>query len=104
MATPSALRLCVQLQPRARHNRIVGRDGNLIKAQVHAPPIDGAANEALIDLLAHILGTPRRAIRIVRGDTSRTKLVEVQTHDVNACEQRLAATLQASVDKKRGGD
>ncbi len=104
MAPPSALQLCIRLQPRARHNRIVGRDGDVIKAQVHAPPVDGAANAALIDLLAQILGTPRRAIRIVRGDTSRTKLVEVQTQDVSACEQRLAATLLASVDKKRGGD
>jgi len=98
------LRLAVQVQPRARHNRIVGRNGNVIKAQVHAPPIGGAANAALIDLLAETLGTPRRAIRIVRGESSRTKLVEVQSGDLCACEQRLAAALRASVDKKRGAD
>ena len=104
MPAPSALRLCIRLQPRARHNRILGREGDVIKAQVHAPPVAGAANAALIELLARTLGTPRRAIRIVRGEGSRTKLVEVQTQDVNACEQRLAAALFASVDKKRGGD
>ena len=101
---PSALRLSVRLQPRARGNRIVGRDGDVIKAQVHAPPVAGAANAALIELLAETLGTPRRAIRIVRGETGRTKLIEVRTTDVSACEQRLAAALLASVDKKRGGD
>jgi uncharacterized protein (TIGR00251 family) len=98
------MRLCVRLQPRARHNRIVGRDGDVIKAQVHAPPIGGAANAALIDLLAETLGTSRRAIRIVRGESSRTKLVEVQSGDLRACEQRLAAALRPSVDKEPGAD
>jgi uncharacterized protein (TIGR00251 family) len=104
MLAPSALRLCVRLQPRARRTRLAGRNGDVIKAQVHAPPVAGAANAALIDLLAETLDMPRAAIRIVRGETSRTKLVEVRTSDVAACEQRLAAALLASVDKKRSGD
>lgn len=104
MVAASSVRLCVHLQPHARHNRIVGREGDVIKAQVHAPAVAGAANAALIELLAQTLGVPRRALRIVRGKTSRTKLVEVQTDDVNACERLLAATLLASVDKKRMAD
>lgn len=103
-AQPSALRLSIHLQPRARGNRLVSRTGDVIKAQVHAPAVAGAANAALIELLAETLGAPRRAIRIVRGETSRTKLVEVRTSDVGACEQRLASALQAHVDKKRAGD
>ncbi len=86
----------VQLQPRASRNRIAGRQGEAIKVQVHAPPVDGAANAALIETLAEVLGVPRRAIAIVRGVSSRTKLVEIQTADIAACERRLEEALQGS--------
>ena len=100
MAQPSTLRLQVHLQPRASRNRIVSRQDDTIKVQVHAPPVAGAANAALIELLAETLGVPRRAIRIVRGKTGRTKLIEVQSSDVAACRQRLAQALQPRVDKQ----
>ena len=52
--------------------------GGALKIRLHAPPVDGAANEALVAFLADRLAVPRRAIRIVTGATSRTKLVEVE--------------------------
>jgi uncharacterized protein (TIGR00251 family) len=100
VAEPSTLRLQVHLQPRASRNRIVSRQNDAIKVQVHAPPVDGAANAALIELLAETLGVPRRAIRIVRGETGRTKLLEIQSSDVAACRQRLADAIQLRVDKQ----
>lgn len=49
-----------------------------MKVRLHAPPVDGAANEALIAFLAERLAVPKRGVRIVTGATSRTKTIEVQ--------------------------
>lgn len=98
----STFRLQVHLQPRAARTRIVGQYGNAIKMQVHAPPVDGAANAAVIDVLAAALAVPRRAVRIVSGKTSRDKLVEIEAADPSACRQRLDALLQPRVDKPEG--
>ncbi len=51
--------------------------GAALKVRVAAPPVDDAANRALIEFLAHALGVAKRAVRIVSGETSRTKLLEV---------------------------
>ncbi len=97
--TPTALRLQIHLQPRAAQTRIVGRHGDALKVQVHAPPVGGAANAALVALLADTLRLPRRAIRILRGTTGREKLVEVDCPDPAACLKQL----HARVDKEKGG-
>ena len=65
------------MQPRARTNEIVGRHGDALKVRLTAPPVDGAANEALVELLAATFGIPRRAVTIVTGASSRTKVVEL---------------------------
>lgn len=74
----SGVRFRVRLQPRASRDEIAGVHGGALKIRLHAPPVDGAANEALVAFLADRLAVPRRAIRIVTGATSRTKLVEVE--------------------------
>jgi len=96
---PAALRLQIHLQPRATRDRIVGWHGSALKVQVHAPPVDGAANAALVELLAATLAIPRRAVRILQGGTSRNKLVEIDSPDPATCRQRLDTALQALVDK-----
>lgn len=93
------LRLRIHLQPRAARTRIVGRHGAALKVQVHAPPVDGAANAALLDLLADVLQLPRRAIRILHGASGREKLVEIDCHDPAMC----LAQLSAHVDKEKAG-
>ena len=65
------------MQPRARTNEIVGRHGDALRVRLTAPPVDGAANEALVELLAATFGIPRRAVTIVTGASSRTKVVEL---------------------------
>jgi uncharacterized protein (TIGR00251 family) len=87
----AVLRLQIHLQPRAARNRIVGVHGDALKVQVHAPPVDGAANAALVELLADTLDVPRRAIRILQGATSRKKVIEIATADPAACRRRLDA-------------
>ena len=74
---PSAL-LRVRLTPRAARERLApGPDGGLV-AHVTAPPVDGAANEALVELLARELGVGRRNVRVIAGAASRSKVIEVE--------------------------
>jgi len=75
---PSALRVRVHVQPRASRSEIVGLHGEALKVRLQAPPVDGAANESLVALLADRLGVPKRAVRVVGGATSRSKTVEIQ--------------------------
>lgn len=74
----SVVRFRVHVQPRASRTEIVGRHGAALKVRLHAPPVDGAANDELISFLAKALGVSRRAVRIVSGQSSRGKTVEVE--------------------------
>ena len=64
--------------------------GEALKVRLAAPPVDGAANEALVALLAEELEVPRRSIRIVAGGSARSKLVQVDGIESGVVE-RLAA-------------
>jgi uncharacterized protein (TIGR00251 family) len=72
-----AVRFSVRLQPRASKNEIVGAHGGALRIRVTAPPVDGLANEALIEFLSRELDVPRRNVCIVSGLSSRTKVVEI---------------------------
>ena len=71
------LLLSVKLQPRASANEIVGPLGAELRIKVTAPPVDAAANEALLRLLADTLGCTRAQVELVRGHTSRRKVVKL---------------------------
>ena len=73
----TVVRVAVHVQPRASRSEIIGQHGAALKVRLQAPPVDGAANEALVHLLADSLGVSRRSVRVVAGATSRTKTVEV---------------------------
>ncbi len=72
-----AVCLSVKVQPRAAKNEIGQALGHELKIKVTAPPVDSAANESLLRLLADTLGCPRAALQLVRGQTSRHKQVLV---------------------------
>jgi uncharacterized protein len=74
----STVRVSVHVQPRASRSEIVGLHGAALKVRLQAPPVDGAANEALVVLLADRLGVARRAVKVVAGASSRAKTVEVE--------------------------
>lgn len=74
---PDGVELAVLVQPRASRSRVVGEHDGQLKVQLAAPPVDGAANEALQELLSELLGVPRRAVRLVGGETSRRKRVHI---------------------------
>lgn len=71
------VRFDVRVQPRASRNEIVGEHEGALRVRLTAPPVNDAANEALVDLLAKLLHVAKRDVRIVAGATSRRKVVEV---------------------------
>jgi uncharacterized protein (TIGR00251 family) len=76
-ATPTGIRIDLRVIPRAPRDVIDGLRHGCLLVRVSAPPVDRAANEAVIAILAGTLGVPRRAIRIVAGETARQKVVEI---------------------------
>lgn len=70
-------RIDVRLIPRAARSEIVGFEGEVLRVRVTAPPVDGRANAALIELLATMLGVRKADVRIVAGQTSRQKVIAV---------------------------
>jgi len=67
----------VYIQPRAKRTEIAGRHGPDLKIRVAAPPVDRAANEALIAFVAGRLGLRQRDVRLVAGAASRHKMLEI---------------------------
>jgi uncharacterized protein (TIGR00251 family) len=72
-----AVRFAVHVQPRASTTEIAGLHGDAIKIRLSAPPVEGAANDALVDFLSERFAVARRSVRIVGGAQSRAKIVEV---------------------------
>lgn len=81
-AHPDGVLLAIKLQPRASSNEIGSPHGNELRIKVTAPPVDSAANEALLRLLSDELDIPRNRIELVRGGTSRHKVIKL--HGVSA--------------------
>jgi uncharacterized protein (TIGR00251 family) len=77
-AKDGALRFEVRAKPRAKKSRIVGLYGEALEVSLAAPPVDGAANRALLELLAEVLGVAKSQLAIVRGGGGRAKLIEVR--------------------------
>jgi hypothetical protein len=67
----------VLVQPRASRSRVVGEHGGRLKIQLAAPPVDGEANAALVELLSSLLGVRKADVEILRGDTGKRKTVRV---------------------------
>jgi uncharacterized protein len=86
---PDGVLLDVKLQPRASKNAIGEIEGDELRIKVTAPPVDSAANEALLRLLADVLDCPRGAVQLVRGNTSRHKQVFLRDLTVQAVLERL---------------
>jgi uncharacterized protein len=89
---PGLVRFDVRVQPRASRNEFAGLQNGALRIRLTAPPVDGAANEALIRFIAAELGLPQRAVRIVSGFGSRNKVVEVAAEALPALDRLLAST------------
>ena len=72
------VRFSVRVQPRASRNAITGVHGDALKVRLTAPPVGGAANDELVSFLSTIFVVARKSIRILAGETSRSKLIEIE--------------------------
>ena len=84
----------VRVQPRARRAGIQGTAGNgdacALKISLSAPPVDGRANEELIERLADLLEVPRSAVDVIAGAQSRNKVIQVQGRTLDEVRRLLA--------------
>ena len=81
--TPDGWLLTLHIQPGAKKSEVVGLHGDALKVRVASPPVDGKANEALVAFIADQLGLPKRAVQLVKGDTSRAKTVLVTASEID---------------------
>jgi len=79
----------LKIIPNAPRNEVVGWLGGALKVKVHAPALEGRANDELLDFLAGHLDLPRRAITLLRGDKSRQKIVRIDGLDAATLRTRL---------------
>lgn len=84
-----AVFLSLKVQPRAKQTELAGVIGAELKVKVTAPPVDSAANEAVLDFLAARLGVPRRSASLVRGRTSQHKVVRIEGLPITEIARRL---------------
>ncbi|MDD2372821.1 MAG: DUF167 domain-containing protein [Syntrophomonadaceae bacterium] len=72
------LRIEVKVQPRSSRNQISGEQEGALKVKLTAPPVEGEANQALVNFLSRLLKLPRKNIILIRGETTRNKLIEIR--------------------------
>lgn len=77
-AAAGTVSLAVRVQPRASKNEVAGVTSGVLKIRLQAPAVENRANEALAEFLSQLLKTPKSAVRILSGEHSRTKRVEIR--------------------------
>lgn len=85
--------LDVHVQPRAKRDEIAGWHGERLRVRLTAPPVDGAANEALIKFLAMALGLKRSQIKLTLGERSRDKTVRIERITPTDLNQRIVSEI-----------
>lgn len=88
-ALMESTRISVRLTPRASRDEVSGESDGVYLVRVTAPPVDGAANQALVRLISKRLGISKSAISIISGDTSRTKVLAIDGIDATELRERL---------------
>ncbi len=91
--TSAGATFAVKVHPRARKNAITGVAGDALKLALTAPPVEGKANQACIEFLAHFLNVPRASVTIVGGQSSRNKVARVAGRTAAQVGERLSAVI-----------
>jgi uncharacterized protein (TIGR00251 family) len=89
----SGVSFAVKVHPRARKNAITGEVGEALKLALTAPPVDGRANQAVVEFFADLFEIPRSSVTIASGATSRNKVVRIAGITSQAAKQRLLLAL-----------
>ena len=87
----ASTRIKVYVQPRASRTAVVGMHGDAVHVRLTAPPVENAANAALVTLVAERLRIAKRDVRIVTGASSRTKVIEIDGVSAEAATAALLA-------------
>lgn len=87
--TPGGVSLAIKVAPRASRNELAGVEAGALKVRLTAPPVEGAANQALVKLLAKQLKVAKGKVRVVSGQRSRNKRVEISGLDPDQARKRL---------------
>ena len=90
-ASPDGVTIPVRVAPRAGRTALDGVVEGALRVRLAAPPVEGAANRALVEFLAALLGVPKRDVAVVRGERGRQKLVQVRGLDADQVRQCLRA-------------
>ncbi|HKP53609.1 MAG TPA: DUF167 domain-containing protein [Chloroflexia bacterium] len=88
---PAGVTIKVYVAPRSSTNSVTGVHEGEIKVALTAPPVDGAANKALLEFMAKMLSVPKSAVSLISGETSRHKLVRVMGVSAAEAFEKLAA-------------
>jgi len=88
---PPSCTLEIKAVPNAPRSELAGWLGEALKVKVHAPALEGRANEELCEFLADTLQLPRRAVTLLRGEKSRQKIVRLEGLTLVEAKARLAA-------------
>jgi uncharacterized protein (TIGR00251 family) len=91
--TPAGATFSVKIHPRARKNAITGVVGDALKLALTAPPVEGRANQAVIEFFADLFEIPQSSVTIASGATSRNKIIRVAGLTKAAVAAILAARL-----------
>ncbi|MDQ2671003.1 MAG: DUF167 domain-containing protein [Gemmatimonadota bacterium] len=83
------MRIRFHIQPRASRTEAAGIHGGALKVRIAAPPVDGAANDALVRWVAEQLGVPQSRVIVTAGAASRAKTVEIAGVDADEVRRRL---------------
>jgi len=89
--TPAGAVLNLRIIPRANKNAIQGEHGDALKIRLCAPPVEGAANAALIEFLSETFSIPRARIQLLSGQTSRNKRVLLSGFSASAISSLIQA-------------
>jgi len=87
--TSSGITFSVKVQPRARKNAITGTVGDALKLALTAPPVEGKANQAVIEFLADFFEIPRSSITIASGASSRLKVIRISGANLQSLKEHL---------------
>ncbi len=91
--SPEGVVLTVHVQPGAKRTEVAGLHGDAVKVRIAAPPVEGAANEALCAYLARLFDLPNAHVTVLTGQTARRKRVRLKTLTRARAESLLASLL-----------
>ena len=94
----TGLEVWVHVQPKASKSEFAGLHGDRLKVRVKAKPVEGAANVALVKLIAQTAGVAKSAVQVVRGVASRDKLVRIACDNPVEAARRLRRAAGLAMD------